>query len=201
VGMDHRLVRHEPCIRDGASLLRAGQFTRRRDGGQLRPCPAPNGHSAQGGQGRFVPVCAQLLPALPSCGAPRADDRQRHEPYRIPLCIAPGVGAERTTCSRALEAGAGKPNVVAIWGDDIGLINRSCYSMRLDGSSNAQQSSDCARGSAVHRPLRRARPRDGPLLVPTIAETRVTVAESSWPGVTHGCPVEFRTPWIGNPIP
>lgn len=39
---------------------------------------------AQGPQGRFPPGRAQLLPALPTGGAPATDDRYRHEPRRLP---------------------------------------------------------------------------------------------------------------------
>jgi arylsulfatase A-like enzyme len=35
--------------------------------------------------------------------------------------------------SQANGAGGGKPNIVVIWGDDIGLTNLSCYSMGLMG--------------------------------------------------------------------
>jgi hypothetical protein len=34
---------------------------------------------------RFVPVCRQLLPALPPGRAPAANDRRRYQPYRFPL--------------------------------------------------------------------------------------------------------------------
>jgi arylsulfatase A-like enzyme len=39
----------------------------------------------------------------------------------------------QATTSRSDSAGAGKPNIVVIWGDDIGLTNLSCYSMGLMG--------------------------------------------------------------------
>ena len=53
--------------------------------GQLRPGPAPGAHSPQGGQGRLLSLRRQLLPPLPTGSPACADDRQRHEPYRLPL--------------------------------------------------------------------------------------------------------------------
>ena len=53
--------------------------------GQLRPDAAPGADPAQGGQGRLIPLCRELLPAIPAGGPACADDRQRHEPYRLPL--------------------------------------------------------------------------------------------------------------------
>ena len=49
------------------------------------PAPAGHPHPAQGGEGRLLPLRAELLPALPPGRAARADGRHRHEPYRLPL--------------------------------------------------------------------------------------------------------------------
>lgn len=54
---------------------------------------------------------------------------------RFPLVIACAVVALTATLSRgfAQEQGAKKPNIVVIWGDDIGQSNLSAYSMGLMG--------------------------------------------------------------------
>ena len=58
---------------------------RRAGGGQLRPPPAADPHSPQGGEGRLAPVRAELLPPLPPGGAPRPAGRHLHEPRRLPM--------------------------------------------------------------------------------------------------------------------
>jgi hypothetical protein len=58
---------------------------RRADRGQLRSGPAPGTDSAQGGEGWVIPLRRQLLAPIPTGGPPCADDRQRHEPYRLSL--------------------------------------------------------------------------------------------------------------------
>ena len=65
-----------------AATRSSGALLRRR---QLRPGPAAVQDPAQGHQGRIVPVCRQLLPALPAGGPPSADGRHRHEPHRLSL--------------------------------------------------------------------------------------------------------------------
>ena len=55
-------------------------------------CSGARAHSAQGGEGRFASLRAQLLPALSAGRTPCATDRQRHEPCRLPL-RGPGPGA------------------------------------------------------------------------------------------------------------
>ena len=67
----------------GDLLLRAGKSARRRDGGQLRSQPAARPDSQKSGQGRLVPVRAELLPPLSAGGAPRPDDRHGYEPHRL----------------------------------------------------------------------------------------------------------------------
>ena len=49
-----------------------------------------------------------------------------------------------------------KPNILVIWGDDIGISNLSCYSDGLDGLPHAQHRPDRQRRHALHRLLRRA---------------------------------------------
>ena len=49
-----------------------------------------------------------------------------------------------------------QPNVLVIWGDDIGYWNLSCYSRGHDGLPDAQHRSHRQRRDAVHRLLRRA---------------------------------------------
>ena len=56
-------------------LLHSAQPARRPRGGELRPLPAADQDSAQGPQGRLVPVRAQLLPSLSAGGAACAAGR------------------------------------------------------------------------------------------------------------------------------
>ena len=76
--------------------------------------------SAQGDEGRLVPVRAELLPPLPAGGAHGAGDRHVDLPPRLPLHRAGVAHPEK-------EGGLvpqDKPNIVVIWGDDIGIIAR-----------------------------------------------------------------------------
>ena len=50
----------------------------------------------------------------------------------------------------------GKPNILVIWGDDIGITNLSCYSDGLMGYRTPNIDRIAERGDAVHRLLRRA---------------------------------------------
>ena len=54
-------------------------------GGQLRPGAAAVPGPAEGHQGRVVPLCRQLLPALPPGGEAAPDGGHRHEPHRLPV--------------------------------------------------------------------------------------------------------------------
>jgi arylsulfatase A-like enzyme len=47
-----------------------------------------------------------------------------------------------------------RPNILVIWGDDIGITNLSCYSDGLMGYRDAQHRPDRGRGDAVHGLLR-----------------------------------------------
>ena len=87
--------------RRGQGLLRAGEPARRRDGGQLRSAPARDPHSAQGAEGRLASVRAELLPPLPSGGAPR---RGRSTPRPVTSASAASSG-ERSMNSSQESAG------------------------------------------------------------------------------------------------
>ena len=50
----------------------------------------------------------------------------------IPAARAEAVNPRQTAAANP-AAGGGKPNIVVIWGDDIGITNLSCYSMGLMG--------------------------------------------------------------------
>ena len=49
-----------------------------------------------------------------------------------------------------------QPNILIIWGDDIGISNLSCYSDGLMGYRTPNIDRIAAEGVAVHRLLRRA---------------------------------------------
>ena len=51
---------------------------------------------------------------------------------------------------------AKQPNILVIWGDDIGITNLSCYSRRPDGLPDAEHRPAGQGGDEVHRLLRRA---------------------------------------------
>src|SRR5262249_20962472 len=61
----------------------------------------------------------------------------------------------------ALAQATKKPNILIIWGDDIGQSNLSVY-QGPDGLPDAEHRSDRHRGLAVHRLLRRAELHGGP---------------------------------------
>src|ERR1700733_8602283 len=50
----------------------------------------------------------------------------------ISAARAQGTDPSQSTTTQR-PAGGGKPNIVVIWGDDIGISNLSCYSMGLMG--------------------------------------------------------------------
>ena len=80
---DWYAARHSPdCARPSCCAAGDGARVARRRAG---PVPAGRPHPAEGGEGRLIPVRAQLLPALPAGGAARADGRYGHEPHRLPL--------------------------------------------------------------------------------------------------------------------
>ena len=49
---------------------------------------------------------------------------------------------------------AEKPNILVIWGDDIGQANVSAYTFGLNGLQNAEHRQHCKRGHDVYRLLR-----------------------------------------------
>ncbi len=52
---------------------------------------------------------------------------------RVFLALAAGLASLMLTSGLALAAGAKKPNILVIWGDDIGQTNISAYTMGLVG--------------------------------------------------------------------
>ncbi len=52
---------------------------------------------------------------------------------RVFLGLAAGLASLMLTSGLALAAGAKKPNILVIWGDDIGQTNISAYTMGLVG--------------------------------------------------------------------
>ena len=136
--------------RGGEPLLRPVQPARHLAGRELQPGPARGAHPAPRDQGRLAPLRAELLPPLPPGRPPAADDRH--------LDVAPRLPLHRAT---TLERGrshlmADKPNILVIWGDDIGITNLSCYSDGLMGYRTPNIDRIAERGDAVHRRLRRA---------------------------------------------
>ena len=58
-----------------------------------------------------------------------------------------------------------RPNILVIWGDDIGITNLSCYSDGLMGYRTPEHRPHRRRGDALHRLLRRAELHRGPVVV------------------------------------
>ena len=83
---------------------------------------------ATGDQGRLAPLRAQLLPPLPPGGAAGADDRHLDGASRLPL-RRPHANPREPRRDLMPD----KPNILVIWGDDIGITNLSCYSDGLMG--------------------------------------------------------------------
>ncbi len=52
---------------------------------------------------------------------------------KVFLGLAAGLASLMLTSGLALAAGAKKPNILVIWGDDIGQTNISAYTMGLVG--------------------------------------------------------------------
>ena len=100
LGVDHRLVRQRPADR---ALLRSRQ---------PRPGPAAIQDPAQGDQGRIVPVRRQLLHAVSAGSPPTADDRYRHESYRVQVRIHAGRTTRlvRVSCPRFSVMRVGRHN-------------------------------------------------------------------------------------------
>src|SRR5215472_16721958 len=56
----------------------------------------------------------------------------------------------------------GKPNILVIWGDDIGYWNLSCYSRGMMGYQTPNIDRIAHEGILFHRLLRRAKLHSGP---------------------------------------
>ena len=56
----------------------------------------------------------------------------------------------------------GKPNILVIWGDDIGISQPQLLQRRSDGLPHAQHRPHCQRRNAIHRLVRRAKLHRGP---------------------------------------
>src|SRR4029079_4708360 len=128
LGVDVRLVRPPPPGRGREPVLRPFESEGHVGRAELQPRPARGAHPAQGDQGRLAPLRAELLPPLPPGRPPASDDRHLDVASRLPLhrsCAVP--------TGRSLRLMPDKPNILVIWGDDIGITNLSCYSDGLMG--------------------------------------------------------------------
>ena len=119
--------------------------------------------------GWIVVACEQPQQQPPPQTQPQPEEAQRAQadsaappataqpPQRDvdPKPLAPGQGA-------AARAGE-RPNIVVIWGDDIGRSEPQRLQPRRDGLPDPQHRSDRARGPAVHRLLRGAELHGGAL--------------------------------------
>jgi arylsulfatase len=70
--------------------------------------------------------------------------------------LAEPTDGELGRAGGAVVSDGERPNILVIWGDDIGITNLSCYSDGLMGLPDAQHRPDRRRGDAVHRLLRGA---------------------------------------------
>src|SRR4029079_2003288 len=125
VGMDHRLVCAQAPCRSHESLLRPAQPTPAQGRRQRRSMPAGDQDSAQGDQGGLASLRAELLPPVSAGRAlPRAGGH---------VNLPPRFSLHRPPVVRRVMAKTDKPNILVIWGDDIGITNLSCYSRGLMG--------------------------------------------------------------------
>ena len=67
------------------AMLRPEEPARRPNRGKLRPGPAAVQDPTAGDQGRLVPLCRRVLPALPAGRAASPDGGHGNEPHRLPL--------------------------------------------------------------------------------------------------------------------
>ena len=74
----------------------------------------------------------------------------------ISLIAAFGVAGASAAYAQQPPAAAGRPNIVIIWGDDIGQSNISAYSHGRDGLQHAEHRPRRQGRHDVHRLLRRA---------------------------------------------
>ena len=174
LGMDERLVRAarlEPGASSRAAWAPSTRAWSRRE--ELRPAPAAVSHSAQGRQRRVALVRAELLLPLPAGGEAAADDRHRHGAHWIPLRRsgvypnshdgAPGAADARPEGisstdrkEREEKMAAKKPNILILWGDDIGIWNISHYSQGMMGYQTPNIDRVANEGVDVHRLVRPA---------------------------------------------
>ena len=91
----------------------------------------------------------------------------QHDPgRRSVLGRGPRPSSRRRSSRRRLPpTGGRKPNILVIFGDDIGLANISAYSIRPDGLPDAEHRPHRQRRADVHRLLRRAELHGGPRIV------------------------------------
>ena len=88
---------------------------------------------------------------------------------------------------RPTGAGRPRPNILVIFGDDIGQTNISAYSLRPDGLPHAEHRPHRQRGHDVHRLLRRAELHGGAVVVHHRACTlRTGLSKVGIPGATVG---------------
>ena len=78
------------------------------------------------------------------------------------LALAFGLALGVLACGQAADK---KPNIVIIWGDDIGQSNISAYSHGADGLPDAQHRPHRQGRHDVHRLLRRAELHGRPVVV------------------------------------
>ena len=125
---------YSPSTRRRAEgLLHSAESARRADRRELRSAPAGDPHPAQGAEGRLASLRAELLPALPTRCAPSRANRYLDEPVGFLRGRARRRWAGAAQPIPPPAAGGKKPNILVIFGDDIGQTNVSAYSMGLMG--------------------------------------------------------------------
>ncbi len=116
LGVDIRLV-HAPSPRRGREpLLRPQQPASHLPRRQLSARTARRAVPAPGDQGRLAPLRAQLLPPLPARRTAGPDGRHLDGASRLPL-----RRPFRDPDDRRTQLMPDKPNILVIWGDDIGI--------------------------------------------------------------------------------
>jgi arylsulfatase len=80
-----------------------------------------------------VLAAGALLGYVAAAGRPRASAQEGPPPRTLAVAGAVAPAAPRPVPSPAVQGSGRKPNIVVIWGDDIGQSNVSAYSMGLMG--------------------------------------------------------------------